>query len=168
MSGSNIVEKLSDRGAAMQLAEGDVSEAIEILEGEGDVGPWLRATLSSMLRGEGPDGTKLSIEHTTGGRPKRRHRNFKRDTGLAFAVKQKLTDNPRMSKTQASRFVADQAGCKVSTVTNAYRDYLNDFDFISQLMADPESSSSSVERMRALVKRLGYDQPPWNRKLPRS
>ncbi len=107
--------------AAELLSEGDPAKAIEILEGDIEISHELREMIAAMLKGFGPNKTKLDIKGA-GGEIKKTHRNQQRDLELYFAVEDEI-EKSGCTITEACERLSGSHMVGSDTIRKAYQVY---------------------------------------------
>jgi hypothetical protein len=117
------IANLEDKRAAAFLAEGDISKAVEILNGAEDVGKHLRLMLATMLSGSSPNGIRLRCQSAFGKRGARGKpaRGLEKIFRYAEAVEALL---PGATVTAAREAVAKEFHVSPETVETAHLKWL--------------------------------------------
>ncbi len=109
------------REAADFLSEGDPAKAIEILESDMEISRELRTMIATMLKGYGPNNTKLKIVGT-GGEWRKTRRLGSRDLDLYCAVEDEINKSG-CSIQEACNRLSGLRNVGAETIRKAYQGY---------------------------------------------
>ena len=111
--------KMVGSEAAKLLSEGDPAKAIEILEGDIEISRELREMIAAMLKGFGPNKTKL-VSKDAGGQIKKDYTNFHRDYDLYNAVEDEIAKSG-CTITEACERLSGQAMLGAEAIRKSYQ-----------------------------------------------